>query len=76
MKLGNSKSLENLSLFCQIAGVITVFLGLVVIFLDLINGDFTHIQVGFFILANGYALIKISAKLSKVLYDESNDVQF
>ena len=66
------KMLENLSLYCHVGGVVTVFLGIVVVLMDLINNDFGHIQMGFFILANGYALVKISSKLSAVLRSEED----
>jgi len=70
MKAANVRALENLSMFCQISGIMTVILGIVVIFLNLQSNDFDHIQVGFFVLASGYAFVKISAKLSKVLISE------
>jgi len=66
----NFRTLEKLSLFCHFSGIITVFLGGVIILMDLGNGDFKHIQTGFFILAIGYALVKISSKISSVLFDE------
>jgi uncharacterized membrane protein HdeD (DUF308 family) len=72
MKLTSVKSLENLSLFCHVSGVITVFLGIIVILMDLVNNDFAHIQVGFFVLATGYAFVKISSKLEKILNDEKD----
>jgi len=72
MKEINTKSLENLSLFCHVSGVITVFLGIIVILMDLLNNDFAHIQIGFFVLVTGYAFVKISSKLSVVLRDEKN----
>ena len=71
MKPANVKLLENLSLYCHISGIITVFLGIIVILLDISNNDFAHIQVGFFILVTGYSFVKISSKLSMILHDES-----
>ena len=70
MKEQNVKTLENLNLFCHFSGVITVFLGIIVILIDLSNKDFEHIQVGFFILAVGYAFVKIAAKILRVVCDE------
>ncbi len=70
MKEESVKSLEGLSLFCHVGGLITMCLGIVVIFMDLINSDFRHVQVGIFICATGYAFVKISAKLSTVLAAE------
>ena len=72
MKLKNVKTLENLSLFCHFSGIITVFLGIVVILMDLNNKDFAHIQIGFFVLTVGYAFVKISAKVARVVCDEEN----
>ena len=70
MKYQNIKILENLSLFCHFSGIITVFLGIVVILMDLSNKDFEHIQIGFFVLVTGYAFVKISSKISGVVCDE------
>jgi len=70
MKIKNVRSLENLSLFCHFSGGITVFLGVTVVLLDLLNKDFGHIQIGFFVLAAGYSFVKISSKISDVLRDE------
>ena len=72
MKRASVNVLENLSLFCHISGVITVFLGIVIILMDLLNKDFLHIQIGFFVLATGYAFVKVSFKLSTVLYNEKS----
>jgi len=72
MKVSSIKSLENLSLFCNVSGVITVFLGIIVILMDLVNKDFAHIQVGLFILVTGYAFVKISSKLAKILIEEKD----
>ena len=72
MQHKNIKTLENLSLFCHFSGIITVFLGIIVIFMDLSNKDFAHIQIGFFVLATGYAFVKISSKISRVLCNEEN----
>jgi hypothetical protein len=70
MKIKNLKSLENLSLYSHFSGIITIFLGLMVILLDLMNKDYKHIQIGFFVLATGYSFVKISSKLSGVIRDE------
>lgn len=74
MKPENIKILESLSLFCHVSGIITVFLGIIVILMDLANNDFGHIQVGFFILITGYAFVKISSQLSKVLFSEQDRI--
>jgi len=70
MKQENIKALENLSLFCHFSGVISIFLGIIVIFMDLLNNDFGHIQVGIFIFIVGYAFFKISTKLNNILFSE------
>jgi hypothetical protein len=68
----NIRILERLSLFCHFSGSITVFLGAVITLMDLVNKDFAHIQIGFFILTVGYAFAKISSKISLVICDEEN----
>jgi hypothetical protein len=73
MKAENRKALEGLSLFCHVGGLITVYLGIIVVFMDMIGGDFRHIQVGIFICATGYALVKISAKIAAILFTERED---
>lgn len=70
MKIQNVKALENLSLFAHFSGIITIFLGLMVILMDLMNKDYKHIQIGFFVLATGYAFVKISSKVAGVICDE------
>ena len=73
MKIRNYKSLESLTLYTHIGGLFSVFIGIVVILLDLFSSDMTHIQTGFYIFATGYALVKISAKLSSILKTEQID---
>ena len=70
MKHENTKSLESLSLFCHYCGMFSIFIGLVITFMDVLNGDFGHIQVGIFLFAVGYALVKISARLTEILVSE------
>ena len=72
MKKENAKSLESLSLFCHYCGVFSVFIGMVVAFVDLLNGDFGHIQVGIFLFAVGYALVKISSRITQILFSEES----
>lgn len=74
MRPENIKTLESLSLFCHVSGIITVFLGIIVILMDLANNDFDHIQVGFFILITGYAFVKISSRLSAMLFSEQDRI--
>lgn len=70
MKAENAKTLESLGLFCHLCGLFSVFLGLVVAFIDLLNGDFKHIHMGLYIFMTGYALVKISSKISQILMAE------
>lgn len=72
MKRKNVRTLENLSLFCHFSGIITLFLGIIVILLDLNKKDYGHIQIGFFVFTVGYAFVKISQKISNVMCDEEN----
>jgi len=37
---------------------------------NLINGDFTDIQVGIYIFAMGYALFKVGARLAQIVTEE------
>lgn len=73
MKIESAKALENLSLYSHIGGVVTIFLGLVVTFINLLNKDFRHIQVGLFIFSTGYAFVKISSKIVHILQTEDAD---
>ena len=71
MKSKNYIALERLSLFCHITGMLSVFLGLTVIFIDILNNDMMHIQVGLYVFATGYAFYSISKKLTSIMYDEN-----
>lgn len=73
MKRENIKSLEYLALYAQISGPVTIFLGIVVIFMDLLNRDFRHVQVGIFICVTGYAFVKIAQKSVFILKDENKN---
>ncbi len=70
MRFENVKSLEYLSLYGHISGVITIFLGIIVIMMDILNVDFRHIQVGIFICVVGYAFVKIAEKSETILLAE------
>ena len=73
MRVENRRSLDSLSLFCHIGGLITIFLGIIVVGMDLINSDFSHIQVGIFIFVIGYAFLKISSTIAYVLNTENKN---
>ena len=70
MKFESTKSLEYLSLYGHISGLITIFLGIIVIGMDLLNRDFHHVQVGIFICVVGYAFVKIAEKSETILLSE------
>lgn len=70
MKFENTRSLEYLSLYGHISGLITIFLGIIVIVMDILNSDFRHIQVGIFICVVGYAFVKIAEKSEIILLSE------
>jgi len=70
MQKENVKVMENLSLYSHFGGMFSVFVGLVVVFIDFLNGDFAHIQVGIYIFVTGYAFVKVSQRLTQVLIDE------
>lgn len=66
----NVKSLENLSKTCRIAGILPIFLGLLVLFIGVLNKDITSMLTGLFVSIVGYAFVKISAKVNIVLNSE------
>ncbi len=70
MRFENTKSLEYLSLYGHISGLITIFLGIIVIVVDILNSDYRHVQVGIFICVVGYAFVKIAEKSETILLSE------
>ncbi len=74
MKDNNVMSLSKLSAFCRYAGIVSVFLGILVLFVDILNMDWVHMQVGLFIFVSGYTYLKIGTKLSSVLFDERTEL--
>jgi len=64
------KSLENLSFFCHFCGVLPTFLGILIIFMDVVNEAFDHIPIGIFMFITGYAQVKISEKIDSTLKQE------
>lgn len=70
LKIDNAKKLESLCFYCHLTGIIAIFLGLAVAFMKLIDQDFQDIQVGLLIFIMGYAFVKISVKLQRILNDE------
>ena len=73
MKLENMQELEKLGLFCYYCGIIPIFLGILVIFVDLLNENIPHIIVGIFMFISGYAFVKISTKISIALLLEKGE---
>jgi len=71
MKEENLKSLERLSKTAYRSGILPIFLGVLVIFVDTINGDIPHILVGLFIFITGYSYVKIASKISRIIDDEN-----
>lgn len=70
MKMENARSLEKLSLFCHICGLFSVFIGLAMAFMDLLNGDTKRIQMDLYIFFTGYALVKIASRLAEIVINE------
>ncbi len=76
MKARNIKALESLSLMAHLSGLLTVMLGIVVTFINIIDGISSQIQVGIFIFASGYSFIKISSRITQIITDEKKKEQF
>jgi len=70
MRLDNLNSLERLSLFCHFGGLFSVFAGIAVALMNLLDGDFRNMQNGVFIFITGYALFKIGARLTQIVETE------
>jgi len=70
MERRNYHALESISMYCYYCGIIPLFLGILIIFADVIDGEFDHIVIGVFMSITGYAQVKISSKLDLVLQEE------
>jgi len=70
MKEENLKILEKLSKTAYRSGILPIFLGVLVVFVDTINRDIPHILVGLFIFITGYSYVKVATKIDKVIDDE------
>jgi len=75
MELRNFQSIESISNYCFYCGIIPLFLGIIVICIDIIYGEFDHILVGIFISITGYAQVKISTKLDAILKEERKKLE-
>jgi uncharacterized membrane protein HdeD (DUF308 family) len=70
MQQHNRQSLESLSWFCHLCGIFSIFIGITITFMNALNKDFLQIQSGIYIFASGYALVKISTKITNILNSE------
>ena len=70
MQQQNRKSLESLSWSCHLCGMFSVFIGLSLTLLNLIGKNWMNMQASLYILATGYALVKISSKIERILRSE------
>ena len=75
MELRNFQAIESISNYCFFCGIIPLFLGILVICIDIIYGEFDHILVGIFISITGYAQVKISTKLDAILKEERKKLE-
>lgn len=74
MRAENRVSLERLSNFCDVCGFFCVAIGMVIIFIDMLERNMLHIQVGIYILVSGYAFVKIAHRIARILMlERSND---
>jgi len=72
MKDENKKALENLSKTAHWSGILPIFLGILIGFIGVIQGDVTDIVIGLFVLIVGYSYVKIAQKLNNILSSEDN----
>ena len=73
MQRHNRQSLESLSWSCHLCGMFSVFIGLSVTLMNLLNKHWGNMQASLYILATGYALVKISSKITTILNSEPLD---
>ena len=70
MKQENRKSMESLVWACHLCGMFSIFIGLSLSLFNLISQSWMNMQASLYILVTGYALIKISSKIEKILLSE------
>ena len=70
MKEENIKAMDNLSRTSYRSGVFIVFLGILVMFVHVVNQDYAQMLVGLLIFITGYGFAKISTKIRGVLQSE------
>ncbi len=71
MKEENQKDLENLSKTAYRSGVLPIFLGVLVLFIGVINKDMFEGAAGLFIFIVGYSFVKISSKINTIIQREN-----
>ncbi len=71
MKDENQKALTNLSKTAHISGILPIFLGVLIIFIGVINHDVFDVTIGLFVFIVGYSFVKIAAKLKAILIKEN-----
>lgn len=70
MQQHNKQSLESLSWSCHLCGMFSVFIGILITVMNVLNKEWTQVQAGLYIFATGYALVKISSKIAKIINSE------
>ena len=63
-------SLEQLSLYCFFCGLLPTFLGVLMVFMDVVTQAYEHMLIGIFIFITGYSQVKISERLDSILNAE------
>jgi len=76
MKMHNKLALERLSNICDLCGFFSVLIGFIIIFMDLLDRDLQHLQVGIYIFAMGYGSVKISQQIIRVVTSEEKNQPF
>ncbi len=70
MEQKNANALESLSWICHLCGLFSIFIGMTLTFMNILNKDFLQVQSAIYIFATGYALVKISTKLTEIVTSE------
>lgn len=65
MKDKNLKDLQNLSKVCHRSGILPIFLGVLVVFIGVVNMNPYTLAVGLLIFILGYSYVKIADKINK-----------
>ena len=72
MKEQNQKELEVLAKTAYRSGILPIFLGVLVIFIGVINKDVFDGAVGLFMFIVGYSFVKISSKIKSIIERENS----